>query len=79
MPVNTFSELNFKFITEDNKLALTKNNGVYYGVYINKIIILDMRGWMCKDKYVFEFLHTFFRLQFIKKKKMPKKMHTKLY
>ena len=38
-----------------------------------------MRGWMCKDKYVFEFLHTFFRLQFIKKKKMPKKMHTKLY
>lgn len=73
VPVNAFSEFNFNFITEDNKLVLTKKEGVYYGVYNSKNIILDMRGWICKDKYVFEFLHTFFRLQFIKKKKMSKK------
>ena len=72
VPVNDFSEFNLSFTTEDNKLVLTKKKGIYYGVYNSKNIILNMRGWICKDKYVFEFLHTFFRLQFIKKKKMSK-------
>lgn len=73
VPVNAFSEFNFNFITESNKLILSKKDGVYYGVYNSNTIKIDMRGWICKDKYVFEFLHTFFRLQFIKKKKMPLK------
>jgi hypothetical protein len=73
VPVNSFYEFNTNFLTEEKKLVLIEKNGLYCGVYNSKKIILDMRGWICKDKYVFELLQTFYRLQFIKKKKMSKK------
>lgn len=73
VPVNSFSEFSFTISFSETNLMLTKRNGIYYGIYNSKPIKLDMRGWLCKDKYVYEFFHTFYRLQFMKRRKMPLK------
>lgn len=67
----------FEFLALDiincTQLELINEKGIYKGNYNGQSIKLDMKGWIFKNKYVYELIQSYFVIQYLKKHKLPLK------
>lgn len=67
----------FEFLVLDiincTQLELINEKGIYKGNYNGQSIKLDMKGWIFKNKYVYELIQSYFVIQYLKKHKLPLK------
>lgn len=71
VPNNDCSEFLNPNIMNVKKIELTKQDGIFLGMCNGENIKIDMRGWILKDRYVYELFQTYYIVQYIKKNKMP--------
>lgn len=68
VPNNKASEFLKRNMFDLKAITLYKENGIYFD--INKNISIDMKGWLLKDKYVYELIETFYKVEYINKNKL---------
>ncbi len=65
VPNNNCSEFLVSNITKCSKIELKKEKGIYIGKCNGQFIRIDMKGWLFKDKYVYELLQTYFIIEYL--------------
>jgi len=73
VPNNKFEEYNIINRIDDGIITLEYKNGVFVGNYKEKLVTIDMKGWIFKKKYVFELLHTSLRINYVNRRKLSLK------
>ena len=73
VPNNKFEEYNTINRIDEGIITLEYKNGVFVGNYKEKLVTIDMNGWIFKKKYVFELLHTSLRINYVNRRKLSLK------
>ena len=73
VPNNNYKEFLCPGITNCTSLELYNCDGIFTGKHNNQSIRIDMRGWILKNKYVYELFQTYYIINYLKEHKIPLK------